>query len=144
MAGVGFELKKLFKARTATGKLKAYSASLVITTGPFILLAGMMLTIQGLFAKAQVPQSESLLFIGTTVYAFVFSQILSSGFVTAQTRYLADCLSEKRYGDITASLFGINALLLGLGALAAFLFYLPVPFPGWTRCWDTCFSVRCC
>ena len=79
MAGVGFELKKLFKARTATGKLKAYSASLVITTGPFILLAGMMLTIQGLFAKAQVPQSESLLFIGTTVYAFVFSQILSVG-----------------------------------------------------------------
>ena len=129
MAGVGFELKKLFKARTATGKLKAYSASLVITTGPFILLAGLMLAIQALFAHARVPKVESDLFIGTTVYAFVFSQILSSGFVTVQTRYLADCLSEKRYGDITASLFGINALLLGLGALAAFLFYLPSPLP---------------
>ena len=123
MAGVGFELKKLFKARTATGKLKAYSASLVITTGPFILLAGLMLAIQGPVCPPRVPKVESDLFIGTTVYAFVFSQILSSGFVTVQTRYLADCLSEKRYGDITASLFGINALFWAQGR--GLLFYLP-------------------
>ena len=37
MAGIGFELKKLFNGRTAGGYLKAYSYSAVITAGPFAL-----------------------------------------------------------------------------------------------------------
>ena len=41
MAGVGFELKKLFTARTAAGHIKAYTYSAIITTGPFALLTGM-------------------------------------------------------------------------------------------------------
>ena len=40
MAGVGFELKKLFRARTVAGHLKAYSFSVLITTGPFIYWDG--------------------------------------------------------------------------------------------------------
>lgn len=129
MAGVGFELKKLFRARTAAGKLKAYSWSLIITTGPFVLLASMVLFIQLLFAWLAVPESQSDLFIGTTVYAFIFSQLLASGFVAVQSRYLADCLSEKKYGDMTASLFGVQAILLVLGALAGLIFYAGSPLP---------------
>ena len=49
MAGVGFELKRLFRAHTATGHIKAYSYSAIVTTGPFVLLAGMVLAIQMLF-----------------------------------------------------------------------------------------------
>lgn len=129
MAGVEFELKKLFRARTAAGKLKAYSWSLIITTGPFVLLASMVLFIQLLFAWLAVPESQSDLFIGTTVYAFIFSQLLASGFVAVQSRYLADCLSEKKYGDMTASLFGVQAILLVLGALAGLIFYAGSPLP---------------
>ena len=43
MAGIGFELKKLFNGRTAGGYLKAYSYSAVITAGPFALMTGMVL-----------------------------------------------------------------------------------------------------
>ena len=46
MAGIGFELKKLFNGRTAGGYLKAYSYSAVITAGPFALMTGMVLAIQ--------------------------------------------------------------------------------------------------
>lgn len=49
MAGVGFELKRLFRARTAAGHIKAYSYSAIVTTGPFALLTGMVLAIQMLF-----------------------------------------------------------------------------------------------
>ena len=49
MAGVGFELKRLFRARTAAGHIKAYSYSAIVTPGPFALLTSMVLAIQMLF-----------------------------------------------------------------------------------------------
>ena len=50
MAGVGFELRKLFKARTMAGHVKAYSYSAIITAGPFALMTSMVLAVQLLFA----------------------------------------------------------------------------------------------
>ena len=123
MAGVGFELKKLFRARTVAGHLKAYSFSVLITTGPFLLLTGMVLAVQLLFLLFQVPLSENNLFVASAVYAFIFSQILSSGFVKVVTRYLADCISRDDYRDVTASCFGLTVILLFLGSAAAAAFF---------------------
>ena len=49
MAGIGFELKKLFNRRTLTGHAMAYGYSAVITAGPFALLTTMVLAIPPLF-----------------------------------------------------------------------------------------------
>ena len=133
MAGVGFELKKLFRARTATGHLKAYTYSTIITAGPFLLLTGMVLGIQLLFAIADVSSDESALFVASVVYAFVFSQILSSGFTMVLTRYLADCLSVEYYEDVTGSLFGMCALLASIGSVVAALFYWGTPLSTFTE-----------
>lgn len=127
MAGVGFELKKLFRARTVAGHLKAYSFSALITTGPFVLLTGMVLAVQLLFWLFQVPLSENHLFVASSVYAFIFSQILSAGFVKVVTRYLADCISLDAYDDVTASCFGLITILLLLGSVAAAVFFYHSP-----------------
>lgn len=122
MAGVGFELRKLFKSRTAVGHLRAYSYSAIITAGPFALLTGMVLAIQLLFLHFGVSEEESRLYIGSVVYAFVFSQMLTCGFSMVLTRYVADCLSVEHYDDVTASLFGMSALMTGIGGIVAVLF----------------------
>ncbi|SFT50375.1 Uncharacterized membrane protein [Selenomonas sp. GACV-9] len=127
MAGVGFELKKLFSARTAAGHIRAYSYSAIITAGPFALLTSMVLAIQLLFHLFAVPEGASQIFVAAVVYAFVFSQILSSGFTMVLTRYLADSLSSARYQDITASLLGMGAIVSALGALAAAAFFWHKP-----------------
>lgn len=129
MAGVGFELKKLFRARTVTGYLKAYSFSALITTGPFILLTGMVLAVQLLFLWFQVPDYENNIFVASSVYAFIFSQILSSGFVKVVTRYLSDCISLDMYDDVTASCFGLMAILLVLGSIVSVAFFLHSSLP---------------
>ena len=49
MAGIGFELKRLFDRRTLTGQTMAYGYSAIITAGPFALLTSMVLLIQLLF-----------------------------------------------------------------------------------------------
>ncbi len=133
MAGVGFELKKLFRARTAAGHLCAFSYSAIITSGPFLLLTGMVLGIQMLFMVASVSDEEQGLFVASVVYAFVFSQILSSGFTMVITRYLADCLSVEYYEDVTGSLFGLISILVTLGAAIAFAFFWGTPLSLFTE-----------
>lgn len=127
MAGVGFELKKLFRARTATGHIKAYTYSAVVTAGPFLLMTGMVLAVQLLFSLHGVAEADSMLFVASVAYVFVFSQILSSGFTMVLTRYLADCLSVGHYRDVTASLFGMGALLTLFGSAGAVAFFAASP-----------------
>lgn len=134
MAGVGFELKKLFAARTAAGHIKAYSYSAIVTAGPFALLTGMVLAVQMLFSRYGVEGEPSQIFVGSVVYAFVFSQIFSGGFTMVLTRYLADCLSVGRYRDVTASLLGMGAILTALGGIAALLFFWGRPLDFFTKC----------
>ena len=133
MAGVGFELKKLFTARTAAGHIKAYSYSAIITAGPFALMTSMVLAVQSLFAYYGVEGEAAQIFVASVVYAFVFSQIFSAGFVMVLTRYLADSLSLGRFSDATASLFGMGAILTSLGAVAAGIFFWDKPLPLLTK-----------
>ncbi|MBR2216197.1 MAG: exopolysaccharide Pel transporter PelG [Selenomonadaceae bacterium] len=133
MAGVGFELKKLFRARTAAGKLKAYSYSAIVTAGPFALLTGMVLAIQGIFMLFGVGGEESQEFVGSVVYAFVFSQIISCGFTMILTRYVADCLSVERYQDVTSSLFGMGAIMTAAGGILASVFFWGKPLEFFTK-----------
>jgi len=129
MAGVGFELKKLFTARTAVGHIKAYTYSAIVTAGPFLLLTGMMLGVQLLFHAHGVTEEEQNLFIAPVVYSFIFSQLFTSGFTMVLTRYLADCISTSFLRDITSSLFGMCALLVVPGGLLAAFFLKDSPIP---------------
>ena len=127
MAGVGFELKRLFRARTAAGHLKAYSYSAIVTTGPFVLLTSMVLAVQLLFIAYGAGDDESAVFLGAVIYSFIFSQLLSSGFTIVLTRYLADCITVQHYRDVTPSMFGMSAILLVLGTIAAVIFFWNKP-----------------
>ena len=76
MAGVGFELKKLFTARTAAGHIKAYTYSAIITAGPFALMTGMVMAVQLLFGYYGISAEASRIFVASVVYAFVMSSLL--------------------------------------------------------------------
>ncbi len=133
MAGVELELRKLFQSRAATGHIRAYSYSAIITAGPFALLAGMVLAIQSLFLSFGISEEESRLYVGSVVYAVVFSRLIACGFVLVLSKYVADCLSVEHYDDVTASLFGMSAWLTGIGGLAAALFFWGKPLDGFTK-----------
>ena len=70
MAGVGCELKKLFRARTAVGHVKAYAYASVVTTGPFLLMTGMVLAVQLLFSAHGVAAEDAMLFVASNAVAF--------------------------------------------------------------------------
>ena len=77
MAGVGFELKKLFSARTVVGHLKAYSYTAAITAGPFALLACMVFSVQALYILNGTVDESADLFTAAIVYAFIITSVSS-------------------------------------------------------------------
>ncbi len=127
MAGIGFELKKLFNDRSASGYVKAYSYSAIVTAGPFALMTGMVLAIQLMFRLYEVDYTELQLYTASVIYPFVFSNIVASGFVLVITRYLADQLYTGNHRDIIASLYGILSLVLAVGAILAGAFLWDKP-----------------
>lgn len=129
MAGIGFELKKLFDRRTLTGHAVAYGYSAVITAGPFALLTSMVLMIQLLFVRYGAAEAAAQLYTASVIYAFVFSQLLTCGFAMVITRYLADCLYRSEYEHIAASCYGVVFMVQIAGAAAALLFYWDSPLP---------------
>lgn len=117
MAGIGFELKKLFNKKSAAGYFSACSYTSFVTTGPFMLIVGMVLGIQLLYSYYETAYLDMQLYTASVIYCFVFSHIITSGFSMLITRYIADRLYVKAYDDITASLYGMCAIAVLVGSL---------------------------
>lgn len=126
MAGIGFELKRLFADKSIYGYSKAFSYTLTVTLGPFVLMVSMVLIVQLLLRYLIGSYYLSELYTVSIIYPFIFSHILSSGFVMVVTRYISDKLYEKAYADILPSLYGCLAVLLPCAFLLgiAFLYFV--------------------
>lgn len=123
MAGIGFELKRLFNNKSVYGYSKAFSYTIMVTLGPFILMIMMVLSIQILLKLFNEPQYVSALYIVSIMYAFIFSHLLSSGFAILATRYVSDKIYMKKYGDILPSMYGIIAMACLCAAVLGIVFF---------------------
>ncbi|PAB57752.1 exopolysaccharide Pel transporter PelG [Anaeromicrobium sediminis] len=122
MAGIGFELKKLFSKEGFFNLIKAYLYSTLVTVGPFILCTSMIITIQIILKYLNMDFLEREIFLATVVYAFIFSQIITSGFSMVITRYVADRLYEKEFEEILPSLYGIISICIAIGGAIGIIF----------------------
>jgi len=123
MAGIGFELRKLFEEDDSfSGYIKAVTFSTFISVGPFIAA---VLAINGLILISKIifdNNQEQLLFISTIVYAFIFSQLVSFPFQFFITRYISDKFFKKQYGRVRPSFIGISKIIIVLSTIVGLLF----------------------
>ncbi len=129
MAGIGFELKKLFKPTGFLSKVRAIAYSALVSLGPFILCTATIVILIIFLNIMKIPYKERELFIATIVYVFIFSQIISSGFKMIITRYIADTLYEENYKDILPSLSGLLSIVVFISSVCAIAFYWYSPLP---------------
>lgn len=130
MAGIGFELKKLFDKEGIVARVRAYGYASFVVSGPMIL--GIILLL-GVLALAQLDgaaRPERELLISLFTYSLLFSLITSSILSVICTRYLADALYRKRKKLILPSFYGSVGLTLVIGGIGygTFLFSSGVPF----------------
>ncbi len=129
MAGIGFELKKLFSKKSALGYLQACSYTALVTIGPFILMLAMVLFIQVMLRSMPGSYLVEELFLASVIYSLVFSQIITSGFAMIITRFVADKLYLKEYSSVLPSLYGIIVVVLIVASVPAGWFLWQAPLP---------------
>lgn len=129
MAGIGFTLKKMFGDETFTNRGKAYLYSALVAAGPWIAAVITVNTIIFIMGFAIRGTAEKELFMGTIVYSFVFSQIITAPWQLIITRYISDQLYNKNYEAIRPSFVGLNKIVFILVFIISALFYFGKPLP---------------
>jgi polysaccharide biosynthesis protein PelG len=127
MAGIGFELKKLFKNSGFFNNLRAYAYSALVSLGPFIMCTVVIVIIMQLLEFMDFSFKDRELFISSVVYAFIFSQIFASGFKMIITRFIADMLYSEKFEFIMPSLYGVLSLAVPLSGIIGILFFWNSP-----------------
>lgn len=123
MAGIGFQLKKMFNERGFLANVRAYSYSTIVTVGPLALCILLMTVAQQLLLAANTSYAERELFLAATEYALIFSQILTGGFNLVVSRYVADQIFLKKYQNVLASMYGVIGICVFIGGISAFIFF---------------------
>lgn len=110
MAGIGFELKKIYGRKTLAANIWGTVYSTMTTIGPAVLSAVLMLVLKILLDRAGLTLLEERFYISATVYAFVVSTLSAVIFAAPVSRYISDCIFLGREQDICPSAFGVLAL----------------------------------
>lgn len=117
MAGIGFELKKLFAKKGVLNSAKAYGYAAVICTGPMLLGVLLLLGITALcmFFKTDLHTRELLICMIT--YTLLASVTVSSFFSMVVTRYVADMLFEEKNKTVLPAFWGSTIIMLMIGCV---------------------------
>ena len=115
MAGIGFELRKIYNEDSLFSKQKAYAYAGIVYTGPMLL--GILLTagVVVLTMVGGISENERDYILSNLTYAIIFSLVITSLFSLVVTRFVADMLYEKKFETIIPSFYASSALMLMIG-----------------------------
>ena len=117
MAGIGFELKKMFDKKEILSTLKAYGYAGAVCIGPTILGILLLLGIGVLAEVGGATGSQKEQINSMVTYTLLVSMLITNIFGLVVTRYTADQLYMKKQDKIMPSFFGSVAIMLGLGGI---------------------------
>ncbi|MBQ8130707.1 MAG: hypothetical protein IJ175_10700, partial [Clostridia bacterium] len=112
MAGIGFELKKLFVGNGVIRKLRAYAYAAVICSGTMMLAILLLLGIQAMARHYGMAEHMREVLVATLVYALFLSMLITSGAQMFLSRYVADMIYQNQLGRVLPSLVGAALVLM--------------------------------
>lgn len=122
MAGIGFELRKLFREQGLINNVKAYAYSSLTTIGPMILCMVLIIALQSIMNLSGEAYLQWELYIATVSYSFIFSIVLTSGISMVLTRYVADQMYEKKFNRLMSSFYGSLIIMLPIASIITIWF----------------------
>jgi len=124
LAGIGFELKKLFAKKGIMNSVKAYGYATVICSGPMLLGVILLLGIMYLCSRSGVPVQTRELLICMITYTLLASILATSLFNMVITRFTADMLYEEKKSAVLPSFWGSSALMMTIGSILWLIFLI--------------------
>ena len=119
MAGIGFELKKLFRRQSLTAKFSAVLYSVFSTIGHLLVVIGALIAVKFFLLNSDMPLNDQRLYSSIILYSFVFPLIFTSGICIIISRYLADMMWQDKTEDILASVYGALVVYCSLASIPA-------------------------
>lgn len=127
MAGIGFELKKLYKKEGLLAKLRGHFFSIFVTIGPLIISVLLIVSLQLMLRKIGIRRAEIDLLQGTIMYSFIGGVILTSGYSMLLSRYLSDRLYMNKEQDMLPALYGSLTVIIVIMGIVGIVFYWNSP-----------------
>src|SRR6266498_3321982 len=106
MAGIGFELKKLFSKKGILLTARANLYASLIVAGPMLLGVLLLLGTKWISNRGGATTHQQDLIVVIITYSLLFSLLLSSLFLFVLARYVADMLYINAYHRILPSMYG--------------------------------------
>lgn len=129
MAGIGFQLKAMMREKSLSNKIKGYAYSALVSAGPWlaaVVTVNILLFLSRIYLNSLQAQS---LFLGTIVYTFVFSQIITSPWQMIITRAYSDYLFQKNHEAVLPAFVGSNLIVFITAITVTVIFYYGKPLP---------------
>jgi len=122
MAGIGFELKKLFSKKGLILRVRANLYASLVVAGPMLLGIVLLLgtKIISRLGNATIHHQDMIMVFIT--YPLLFSLLLSSTILFVLARYIADMMYINADDRILPSMYGSISVLLVIGGLLWFVF----------------------
>lgn len=117
MAGIGFELKRLFNKEGIISSIFAGVYATVVTIGPTIMVIIAINLMHFLLPYVNIAWKQREVLSSTILYVFIFSLIISSPINIILSRYTADKIYMEDFESILPALDMGNLILAGLTAL---------------------------
>lgn len=124
MAGIGFELKRLFHKKGVLNTTKAYGYATVICAGPMLLGVILLLGIMTLCTIFNTATADRELLICMITYTLLASVTVTSFFSMVVTRYVADMLFEEENHAVLPCFWGSTVIMMAVGSILYGIFLL--------------------
>jgi uncharacterized membrane protein len=129
MAGIGFELRRLLARDSYAGLLGAYGYAGLVSSGPWVLSIGGVLTI-GAVVRGATPPGELAQFQVAVTWLMASSLLLTAPLQFVFGRHIADRIYQKQRQDVLPNLLGaLTIATLGAGTLATAIVFQAFPIP---------------
>ena len=130
MAGIAFQLKKLFKSTSIMSKLTGSLYASFTTIGPLILVILTLFTVYFFLGYNEIIFATRELLANTILYVFIFSLCTTAPFNAVLSRYISDKIFEGKENDILSSYYIALAINVAFSAIPGILFALRLIFIG--------------
>lgn len=132
MAGIGFELRKIFRKTTISSRIRGIVFATMTTIGPTIIFLAMLLSINVILNTLNVSEYEQIFFSSATLYLFLFSIVISGTTGTTITRFISDRIHENEEEFIPSAMFGTSIFVSLLASIFASTIVVLLYFDGIT------------
>lgn len=96
MAGIGFELRKIYGKNTLVSKIAGSVYATMATIGPTVLFMLLLFLIIFTMNFYHIEEMDKLFFTSSFTYLFLVAILISAVHNTVVSRYISDKIYEKK------------------------------------------------